>query len=705
MIEEHEDLLTDAFRNFTRLERQLRQAVGEVLAQQLGADWISQIPTTIREDCEAKMLEITGEIEDAERSSNLLNFTDFSQLTSMIVDHFWVNCFEYWFDSLEATKSRFEKLRWYRNRLMHSDLSPDACPAFINLCEKTMEEVQSGPKNDILSIGRKQTNLVENGPSNYVQEFTTEGQSKFLSRIEKALQQMSGLFDGEKEAVLNVIEQNLKLCTPMLIDQVWHKFTALPGTDKRIQDIKSKLPPKRPSSPDSNKWKLNLKKWFKWAEKEYLPYRYWMMVNEQTDLEIEQMSLVYEDWLYDAYPKLIQQRPDRFVYGTYQHIVKLLEDNKVILWVLIDNLPWFYLRLISRHLSENGFGNIQVSRQLSMLPSDTAFSRKSSLVGQLPNEIISSLNEKGAFTDAWKGRTDKQVIWLNDFDDLANVEGFQGDLFVYVYSRLDKLSHEPSTTDFEREEEIEAALNRFVSKLAEAMQQLSESRPSVLIISTDHGATYYPSQGQHLSAPPSAMKEDGYERHQRFIRTDRKEALNSIEWFYLDKDRFMLPQNYAVARGWRYIERRPRGYTHGGLSPEETILPLIICELGENEFERMLPSFEHATLPIRLGVLTNLAIRIRNPYRVPIENLEIKLNDYNIIFPPVDVAPKMEAKTKEIKIKIPAKTSVERNEILINCFVRFSAGGQEHSYPDKLRVKVRQLFKTDLDDEFGDMFS
>lgn len=237
------------------------------------------------------------------------------------------------------------------------------------------------------------------------------------------------------------------------------------------------------------------------------------------------------------------------------------------------------------------------------------------------------------------------------------------------------------------------------------MRRLSESTPAALVISTDHGATYLRPQGQQLIIPPSARKDNNYKNHRRFIRTDRKEVLNNDEWFFLDKNLFALHDNYAVARGWRYIERQPQGYTHGGLSPEETILPFLICELGENEFERLQPIYEQATKPLRLGVVGSLAVRVRNPYRDIIEDLEIKLTDFGITFTPIDIEPQMEAQTERVDIMIPAKTSVEHDSIWVNIFVRFSVGGQERTDISKLRVKIRQLFKTELDDEFGAMFS
>ena len=70
------------------------------------------------------------------------------------------------------------------------------------------------------------------------------------------------------------------------------------------------------------------------------------------------------------------------------------------------------------------------------------------------------------------------------------------------------------------------------------------------------------------------------------------QGLNQVDWFVLDRDHYHVPATYAVARGWRYIGTRPQGFTHGGLTPEETIVPLLVCRLGESEFERLEPLYQ-----------------------------------------------------------------------------------------------------------------
>lgn len=701
MIEEHEEKLLEAFRAFTKLERTLRHLIGEELSKHFGTQWSKQVPASLRERMQKKLDDASDQDSGPERDWNLLGFADFSELVE-IVKYYWDEIFHTWFLDEQITFGWFEEIRNYRNALMHSTLLPKQCPTFILLCQRFTSQVESIPEETVIASSDKSTSPSSQASVDLIQN--TADQQNFQQKVSGFIQEMTGLFEGERDALLENIESNLNRCSAILLEQIRHKFINLPRTDAKIDALVRRLPPQRPKPPDPN-WKLDASKWLKWATTSYLPYRYWMMVNSQYDEEIESMSLAYEDWLFDSYPKLVRKNPQRFVFSSYQTIINLLEQNKIVLWVLVDNLPFYSHSILVKKLSEHGFIVKETIRQIACIPSETSISRKSVLAGRLPNQLPEGISEKSALFDTWQSRTQKQIVYLEQINDIENIDKYQAELFIYIYTRLDDLWHTPASRDFEIEEEIEVALTRLVARLSRAMTQLEQRDPSALVISTDHGAIYLHPKSECLSVPPSATKDETYEKHRRFIRTSRADALNNVEWFYLDKDVFHLHHSHAVARGWQCIDRRPRGFTHGGLSPEETIVPMIICELGESEIERQLPSYEQVSNPLRLGRPGDLRLRVSNPYRMPIENLEIFLSDYGLTFPPLDIEPRLEALTEAIEVQLPTKMPVEQDAVFVNLITRFIAGGQSRSHVTKLRIKIRQLYKTDLDDEFGEIFT
>lgn len=372
---------------------------------------------------------------------------------------------------------------------------------------------------------------------------------------------------------------------------------------------------------------------------------------------------------------------------------------------MIDNLPYYYLSRFTKQLNAFGFNIIDTLKQISMLPSLTDISRKSALTGRLPNQMPEIVDEKVMAQDAWGNLTNKNIVWFDDSNDLEKASQYDADLFIYVYSRLDKLWHTPSSKDFHREDEIDAALAIFISKLKKSFEGLAQRDPTVLVISTDHGAILLPPNSEQLSIPPSAIKDEEFEEHKRFVRISRQDALNKNEWFYLNKDLYYLHQNYAIARGWRSIGVKSRSFTHGGLSPEETIVPMVICELGETEFERLQPAYEQVSPAMHPGRAGELIIRVSNPYNNLIENMEISLSDFGLTFPPLDVEPHMEAETSALIFTLPSKVKVEKERLFINISTRFTLGDQQRSQITKLVIIVKSIFKTNLDDDLGAIFN
>jgi hypothetical protein len=90
-----------------------------------------------------------------ERGRNLLEYADFSHLTSLAFDHCWNGGFDRWYSDQQDARDRFERLRLYRNALMHSTLSPNECPVFINLSQSMLEELKEGPKVELGTLDSK----------------------------------------------------------------------------------------------------------------------------------------------------------------------------------------------------------------------------------------------------------------------------------------------------------------------------------------------------------------------------------------------------------------------------------------------------------------------------------------------------------------------------------------------------------------------
>jgi hypothetical protein len=72
------------------------------------------------------------------------------------------------------------------------------------------------------------------------------------------------------------------------------------------------------------------------------------------------------------------------------------------------------------------------------------------------------------------------------------------------------------------------------------------------------------------------------DKHHRYISINDDELKQlpvnvQFQCYLFEKNRFGLEQNYLAARNYyRFIETNASTYIHGGLSPEETLVPVAV---------------------------------------------------------------------------------------------------------------------------------
>lgn len=695
-IIDSDELLAEAFKRFVRFERKLRRTIENDLGRTYGPLWEKRIPSPTLESCKTKRDRHIQVGWGPERATTLLDYADFSELAG-IIDYCW-DAFEARFGNKEITLGRLEEIRLFRNALMHSNMQPADCPRMIALCDELQRRCTLVLEEMRLAKERPTKAEVLPEKSSLQEDFLPDQVAlKFFEQMKPVLDRMSGELDGELRALRKHLLRHIAKCGSALLESVRDRFRDLSCTDAIVEELLDELPPRRPSTPQS-RWPT--RKWISWAVNEYMPYKQWLINHRQSDGILEKHTEAYEEWLYRSYPKMLAHT-DKLVFGTYTYVKRELDKGHRVLWALIDNLSCFWAAILIKALLENDLMLSQKPiHQLAMLPSETSVSRISALLGVLPSQVTAH-NTMAAFTEAWHGRGVASVRVISGLDELAEISQHDDDLFLFVYNRLDYLAHTPDHQLDDREDEIRFVMSKLASSLSVAVRSLSELRSTRLLVSSDHGSTKLYEENKKLDVPPSAAEDSTYKEHRRFIWTSRLDSLNPYDWFILTADDFGLPDDCAVARGSFFISARPLGYTHGGLSPEETLVPLLVFE------PRTLPKldlyFEHISDPIRPGRAQKLSLLVRNPFPLSIEALEITLPDYGVRFGPLTIEAKTEVTTEERNIELPPKIPVEDGVTYVDLITVFKVGGLSGSQSTKLKLNTRQLYITEMD-EFGDMF-
>ena len=275
-------------------------------------------------------------------------------------------------------------------------------------------------------------------------------------------------------------------------------------------------------------------------------------------------------------------------------------------------------------------------------------------------------------------------------------------MHLLIYTPLDSLAHLPDHEVDDRESEIVFRLGSLSNRLSEVLRRLTEIQKTKLVISSDHGSTKILPEAKRLELPASAKLDDIFEQHRRFIRVGSFDALNSYEWFFLEADKFSLNDNYAIAKGNRYIGARPTGYTHGGLSPEETLVTLSVWELAEMPQDVNLVLL-HTSLPILRGRPQTISITVRNPFSYPIRSVAVVFPKFGVHFEAEAIPSRTETTLGATEIQLPARFPVHEGIAYVDMSVSYEVAGSTKHQVEKLPVYIRELFRTELDD-FDKMF-
>ena len=290
------------------------------------------------------------------------------------------------------------------------------------------------------------------------------------------------------------------------------------------------------------------------------------------------------------------------------------QSEDPVFFLLIDNLRYDQWKVIQPVLEEF-FQPLQEETYCSILPTATQYARNSIFAGLMPSEIQKRFPDKWVGDDEEEGKNNYEEDFLADqlqrhrknwkfsYSKITNLEAgkaladqvpnlFQNKLNVIVYNFVDMLSH--ARTDMQVIKELaedEKAYRSITrswfehSPLLEMLKRISE-RPAKLIITTDHGTI-------RVKDPSKLVGDRNTNTNLRYkqgknLNYEKKDVLEirnpqdamlprvnvSTAYVFIKGDRFFAyPNNFNY-----YVNFYRNTFQHGGISPEEMILPLVTMQ-------------------------------------------------------------------------------------------------------------------------------
>lgn len=506
---------------------------------------------------------------------------------------------------------------------------------------------------------------------------------------------------SEYKATLRAFLNRAKSLTIEEKDFIFTKYGS--KIDSEIEEklkclIKPELLP--PPQTDNLALSMQIDEWHNWAIKVFLPFKFYLdEFPNPIDINLaEEYANTYSDWLLNSYHEIIHNGL-KTNYNIASRIHNELSDSNVI-WLIIDGFPAVYTETLNSILKSHGINKIEENFHFAAIPTITEIGIPSQLNGLYPNEITYTINKEEALKKAFNTQ---KVIFKNSIKHFVDALESDFDLCCLHWHEIDEFMHkDDNQIDIRRIEEIKRLLNIRINQISKYIKSKTNKKTK-LIISSDHGSTKCLAK-EHViknSSLLEACKDNPKQRCVELNSVISKAKLDENEIYYLKKDETNNIKDWVIAKGYRYFGSFDYGYRHGGLTPEETIVPFLVCEIAQNEIIPI-KVLIGSLADLQLGYTETIKLQVRNDNDALVEIHKIHITEdlnFNI-----DINTKIQpisSKIFEGNIKIPKSITVKNQKAQLKVFVNYTLFGVNYNSTSIVEVPIKKMLNEDLDNLFN----
>lgn len=525
--------------------------------------------------------------------------------------------------------------------------------------------------------------------------------------INAALIQMSGLSESELSAVQTMLSRCPTLLDSQLLRAIGKCFAHFSRADSVLRSLAERVAPPTPPLPESD-W--STERWLNWATQHYIPYFAWVIRTGHDRAYQQECALRYSDWLYQQYPNWLNNDQSPLLLRQYQAIQDLIEHDKrvMVVWLIIDGLTWWQGDIMRETCERYGLHMQALFPGIAVLPSITSISKRALVTGQTNMNLI-----QPTIADAARVKLAlSKIPAMVSYDLSAAIEALrQRDdirVSIILFNLIDTLAHQTST--FTDNTGIRGSLEDLARGLSSAQQACVEHGQKLhIFIGSDHGSTLLPADALSVALPNTVHEiDDIWEAEQSSqdeVKPGTRAAATDLDhipfidtqvWYALDHHRFQLDRHYVVPRGYGYIKRRPTGWTHGGLTPEETIVPLM--QLTPEQVN-LIPIECELRGTLRVGQAGSITAVLKNlnPFLVQDLHLIVSGGPDEVIIMQIKPLEHYEVELQFAAVMGQGKT------LLVTYELRYNAFGRPEYNEGQAHISLRRLQTQDT--SFDDMFS
>lgn len=362
-----------------------------------------------------------------------------------------------------------------------------------------------------------------------------------------------------------------------------------------------------------------------WLETQYFPYYRWAVAVNRIE-QTEGAVADFERWLINNYDALT--RSDALLAACLRQ--RVLDQLKVgdCMLIIVDGLPWSLAPAYSKLISGSSLALLEVQPKVSVIPTITEIAKPCLVRGQLPGQLASTGTGTAYYHDLLSesiGVPSEEIVSASANEaSLFELVRSRKKVMLYMFNSADEFVHKRLPAD-KRRERIEEQLSKLLEDISEARQEHRDQGRgslSVMIVS-DHGYTEMPNTVGCCVPTPEGLQES----HGRVV-------FGAMEQVRESEGIQVIPTElvgggttaYAVTSGYNYFGSRPHGASHGGLTPQEVVVPLLVvgdqAELDHRDCEIAVTGNVNRGLssnPIRISIVNP------NDSQVIVEHLSLRL--------------------------------------------------------------------------------
>ena len=333
--------------------------------------------------------------------------------------------------------------------------------------------------------------------------------------------------------------------------------------DARLRKIKPIKPPtKIPEDPESV---------IKWFTTEYLPFREWQYVTNAEGFypQVLDIGRKFALWYLDFYPKALISKKDLSFFKS-KHLHDQGVDHINVL-IILDGLHAIDAKYILEVLLKTSVPQrlelTQNSFCFAPLPTVTDFAKGALVHGVQP-----------AFMKEFK------LLGFDVSEQQTPVpqllKSKPGDLLIWRIQDPDRTYHTKNKSSMLKKE-IEGQLSTIAQKIVDVANSIPTAVPLKIIVTTDHGRFLGVSK-RNVDVPENMQAHGRAAWGKTDITFDKTGYQIKDDLVYLSKDRFGLQSDDAavILTDSAFInDAYPQEIcTHGGLFPEEVVIPWMVFE-------------------------------------------------------------------------------------------------------------------------------